>query len=429
MIVCLSASHKKASLPMLESLNIPDEAEFMKKFCSEGLVQECVLLQTCNRVEIYLVTRGSDKNVAINEVVKFWSVKTGVSLDILNRTVEIYIGREALTHLFFLASGLESMVFGEDQILGQVRSAYVKAKKLGSAGLVLEKVFMKAVNVGRRVRTETAINEKPVSISSVAVDLAEKDLGNLSHVKALVIGAGEAGSIAAENLRKRGVKTVFVANRSFERGLELASKVGGEAVRFNEILRVLPKVNLVVAAVSVVKPILNVGQIKTALAESGFNKKLYVVDISHPRAFDEKVGLFKNVTLKNIDDLKAVVEENLRSRQDEAEKAEKIIFEELERFERQLAKLFVEPMIAEICRKVEEVRQRELGRAIRKMGGADKKKLMVMDRFSKELVERILQIPIEQLKEAALKNNGSLLSAAEELFGIRTGRGEKVVHV
>ena len=427
MIVCLSASHKKASLPMLESLNIPNEAEFMKKFCSEGSVQECILLQTCHRVEIYFVIRDSDKEEIINKVLKFWSVKVGISLDILNKTVEIYYGREALTHLFFLASGLESMVLGEDQILGQVRSAYVRAKKLGSTGLILEKVFMKAVNIGRRVRTETAINERPVSISSVAVDLAEKDLGNLRLVTALVIGAGEAGSIAAENLRKKGVKTIFIANRTFEKGLELASKVGGEAVRFDEVLQVLPKVDLVIAAVSVDKPILKAKQIKAVLAESGFKKALYVVDISQPRAFDEKVGLLQGVTLKNIEDLKAVVEENLRSRLVEAEKAKKIVFEELERFERQLAKLYVEPMISEIYRKIEAIRQRELGRAIRKMGEADKKKLMVMDRFSKELVERILQIPIEQLRDAALKNNGSLLAAAEELFGIKTGKGEKVV--
>ncbi|RLI43836.1 glutamyl-tRNA reductase, partial [Candidatus Bathyarchaeota archaeon] len=351
MIVCLSASHKKASLPMLESLNIPNEAEFMKKFCSEGSVQECILLQTCHRVEIYFVIRDSDKEEIINKVLKFWSVKVGISLDILNKTVEIYYGREALTHLFFLASGLESMVLGEDQILGQVRSAYVRAKKLGSTGLILEKVFMKAVNIGRRVRTETAINERPVSISSVAVDLAEKDLGNLRLVTALVIGAGEAGSIAAENLRKKGVKTIFIANRTFEKGLELASKVGGEAVRFDEVLQVLPKVDLVIAAVSVDKPILKAKQIKAVLAESGFKKALYVVDISQPRAFDEKVGLLQGVTLKNIEDLKAVVEENLRSRLVEAEKAKKIVFEELERFERQLAKLYVEPMISEIYRK------------------------------------------------------------------------------
>jgi len=427
MIVCLSASHKKASLPMLESLNIPNEAEFMKKFCSEGSVQECILLQTCHRVEIYFVIRDSDKEEIINKVLKFWSVKVGISLDILNKTVEIYYGREALTHLFFLASGLESMVLGEDQILGQVRSAYVRAKKLGSTGLILEKVFMKAVNIGRRVRTETAINERPVSISSVAVDLAEKDLGNLRLVTALVIGAGEAGSIAAENLRKKGVKTIFIANRTFEKGLELASKVGGEAVRFDEVLQVLPKVDLVIAAVSVDKPILKAKQIKAVLAESGFKKALYVVDISQPRAFDEKVGLLQGVTLKNIEDLKAVVEENLRSRLVEAEKAKKIVFEELERFERQLAKLYVEPMISEIYRKVEAIRQRELRRAIRKMGESDEEKLMVIDRFSKELVERILQVPIEQLREAALKNDGFLLSAAEELFGIKTSKGEKAV--
>jgi len=163
------------------------------------------------------------------------------------------------------------------------------------------------------------------------------------------------------------------------------------------------------------------------LAESGFKKALYVVDISQPRAFDEKVGLLQGVTLKNIEDLKAVVEENLRSRLVEAEKAKKIVFEELERFERQLAKLYVEPMISEIYRKVEAIRQRELRRAIRKMGESDEEKLMVIDRISKELVERILQVPIEQLREAALKNDGFLLSAAEELFGIKTSKGEKAV--
>jgi glutamyl-tRNA reductase len=414
---------------MLESLNIPDGEELMKKFCSEGLAQECILLQTCHRVEIYFVIEDSDKEDIINKVLKFWSVKAGVSLDLLSKTVEIYEGREALIHLFYLASGLESMVLGEDQILGQVRSAYVKAKKLGSTGLVLEKVFMKAVNVGRRVRTETAINERPVSISSVAVDLAEKDLGDLRLVKALVIGAGEAGSIAAETLRKKGVKTIFIANRTFERGLELASKVNGKAVRFNRIWQVLPKVDLVVAAVSVDKPILKSKRMRKLLAEGEFKKRLYVVDISQPRAVEGKIGLIPGVTLRNIDDLKAIVDENLKSRQAEAEKAKKIIFEEFERFERQLAKLFVEPLISEICRRIEAIRQRELRRAVRKMGESDKKKLMVIDRFSRELVERILQNPIEQIRGAALKNNGSLLSAAEELFGIKSEKDEKVVKV
>ena len=399
----------------------------MRKFCSEGLIQECVLLQTCHRVEIYCVTQDSDKDHAVKEILKFWSLKTGTSLDVLKRAVEIYYGKEALVHLFFLASGLESMVLGEDQILGQVRSAYVKAKKLGSAGLVLEKAFMKAVNVGRRVRTETAINEKPVSISSVAVDLAEKELGDFKAVKTLVIGAGETGSIIAENLKKRGAKNIFIANRTFEKGLELASKIRGKAIKFEEILHALPKMDLVFAAISVNEPIFKAEEVESALSRNKFKKKLYIIDVSQPRAFSEKVGLLEGVTLKNIDDLKIIVKENLGSRLVEAEKAKKIVFEELERFEHQLAKLFVEPLISEICKKIEVVRQKELERAIRKMGESDKRKLMIMDRFSRELVERILQTPIEQLRKAALESNDSLLSAAEALFGVKERKGEKVV--
>lgn len=249
MIACLSASHKKASLPMLESLNIPNQDALMKSFYSDGLVQECVLLQTCHRVEIYCVLGDPDKNHVTDRILKSWSAKAGISFDLLSKIVEVYEGKEALTHLFNLASGLESMVLGEDQIVGQVRLAYVKAKKLGLAGLILEKVFMKAVNTGRRIRTETAINEGSVSISSVAVDLAEKDLGAVSSLNTLVIGAGDTGSIVAGSLKKRRAKRIFVANRTFERGSKLASMIGGKAVRFNHLWQVLPKVDLVIVAV------------------------------------------------------------------------------------------------------------------------------------------------------------------------------------
>lgn len=166
---------------------------------------------------------------------------------------------------------------------------------------------------------------------------------------------------------------------------------------------------------------------KRLLVDSGLKKKFYLVDISQPRAVEEKIGSLTNVTLRNIDDLKAIAEENLKGRQGQTEKARAIILEELERFERQLAKLFVEPMISKICRKAEVIRLRELGRAINRMRESNEKKLMIMDRFSRELIERVLQIPIEQLRGAALKNNGSLLSAAEELFGIKEGKGTQVV--
>ncbi|MEM3378401.1 MAG: glutamyl-tRNA reductase [Candidatus Bathyarchaeia archaeon] len=419
MIVCLSASHKKASLSMLESLHISDEQEFMKTLCLEGLAKESVLLQTCNRVEIYLFTQNSDEDKVINEALKFWSVKTGVSLDVITKAIETYYGDEALTHIFFLASGLESMVLGEDQILGQVRSAYVKAKKFGYAGSILEKVFMKAVNVGRRVRNETAINEKSVSLSSVAVDSAEGDLGDLRRITALVIGAGEAGSIAAKALRKRCVNALFVANRTFEQGLELASRVGGKAISFNEIMHVMPKVDLVIVALSVDKPILTCEQMENMFSQLKFKKRLYVIDLSQPRAVDEKVGELAGVSLRNIDDLKNTVEENLKCRQSEAKKAEKIVLEELERFKCELARLLIKPLITEIYRRINEMRKKELDRALRKMGEVDSNKLMIMERFSRELVERILQMPVEQLKDAAIKNDNALLAAAKVLFKIK----------
>ena len=180
MIVCLSASHNNTSLQLLESLNVSDEEFLMRSLCSEKAAKECILLQTCHRVEIYCLLEDADKDDAIKRVLKFWSTKTGVSLDLIEKAIRVYHGKEALKHLFYLASGLESLVLGEDQILGQVRTAYVKAKNSGTSGLFLDKAFMKAVNIGRRVRTETKINEGSVSVSSAAVDLAAKQLGNLS---------------------------------------------------------------------------------------------------------------------------------------------------------------------------------------------------------------------------------------------------------
>jgi glutamyl-tRNA reductase len=426
MIVCLSASYKKAKLPMLESLAITNENEAMKTICSEGFAKECLLLQTCHRIEIYCVVEDSVKDNSVRRILKFWSGQSRVSYDVLSDVVEFLQGKQALMHLFLLTAGLESMVIGEDQILGQVRTAYVEAKKLGALGLILDKVCMKAINTGRRVRTETRINEGSVSISSAAVDLAAKELGQLESKSALVIGAGEAGSIAAETLRRRGTKTILIANRTHKRGVELASKVSGKAVRFSQIYKVIPEVDLVIAAISTEKPVLKASHIKRALVEHVPPGQLYAVDISQPRAIEEGAGLLPRVTLRNIDDLEKIVEENIRNRQAESEKAMKIVLEEVERVEQQLARFLIEPMISKIYRKIEDIRQKELGRAINKMQETDGKKLTIMDRFSKELIERILQIPIEQLRKASISDDVALLSSAEKLFQVKPARDEEV---
>ena len=425
MIVCLSASHKRAKLPMLESLTVPDEDAAMKNVCAEGYAQECMLLQTCHRVEFFCVVNDSAKEESVRRILRFWSAQARVSYDVLSDIVEAYQGREALSHLFFLAAGLESMVLGEDQILGQVRIAYVKAKKLGTVGSVLDKVCMKAINAGRRVRTETKINEGSVSISSAAVDLAAKELGQLNSASALVIGAGEAGAIAAETLERRGTKNIVIANRTYSKGLELASKVSGKPIKFDRVIDTIPRMDLVISAVSVSEPILKKVQIEKALASSNHSEKLVFIDISQPRSIEEKVGLIDGVTLRNIDDLEKVVEENIRNRQAEAEKAKEVVFEELGRLELQLSRFLVEPLVSKIYNKVEEIRRKEFGRAVGKMRESDERKLAIMDRFSKELIERILQIPIEQLRSATLSNDAALLSSAEKLFQVKPEKSEK----
>lgn len=419
MIVCLSASFKKVKLPLLESLVFKEEDAVMKDLCSEGVTEECVIVQTCNRVEIYSVLKDSVEGNSTERILKFWSSNTGISLDILSGNVDLLKGREALANLFSVASGLDSMAVGEDQILGQVRKACARAKKIGSVGIVLEKVFKHAINTGRKVRNETLINHGSVSISSAAVDLAAKELGNLKSKTALVVGAGEAGSIAAETLRRRGVKSIIVTNRTYEMGVQLAKKVSGKAIRFEEIYKVIPRADLMIVALTVDKPVINANSLREVHIKRQAQRRMLVVDISQPRAVEDEVGKIPGVVLKNIDSLKAVIEENISNRQAEAEKAKKIVFEELERFERQQSWITIQPLVDEIFRRLETIRQGELKRALNKIAERDETMTGILDRFSRELMERILQTPIDQIRQAASNSDDSLLSATRKLFKIK----------
>jgi glutamyl-tRNA reductase len=402
---------------MLESVAFKSEAQALESFASLSFVKECVVVQTCNRVEVYLAL--DEYADAVASLTRSWSRAVGVSEDIVRQVAEVYQGREAILHLLQLASGLKSMVVGEDQILGQVRKALVASKKAGTAGLILEKVFMKAVNVGRRIRTETSINEGSVSISSVAVDLAEKNFGGFASVRAFVVGAGEAGTLIAEELSRRKVGRLIVTNRTYERGCELAAKVDGTAVKFEEVYEVLPSVDLAFVAINTDKPFLKVDELENALRNRRGEGSLFILDISQPRAVEEEAASLSNVVLKNIDDLRGIVEENLQKRRNEAQRAEQIIGEELGRLEEQLGRILAEPLVSRIYQKVEGIREKELRKALQMMRGLDEKQRVVVEDLTRELVERILQVPAERLREAALDNDGSLLSAAEKLFYLK----------
>lgn len=418
MILSLCATHKKASVPILESFTFEDEGETMKELYRLPFVEECILIQTCNRVEIHVVVSNVSSKEAVDQLVGFWSQNVGVSRDVILQVIEVFEGRETLQHLLFLAAGLDSMVTGEDQILGQIRKAYVQAKKIGVAKSSFETIFMKAVNVGRKVRTETAINQGSVSISSVAVDLAEKFFGHLKSIRVLLIGAGEAGTLAGKELASRGVENVLVANRTYERGVQLAKTIGGEAVRLEDVNNYTPRVNLVILAASADTPLLTFEGVKGALTGVDKTSELLVIDISQPRCVEEAVGDLVGVNLKTIDDLRCVVEENLKKRSSEAERARKIVLREMDHLEVLLKKMVVEPTISGLCGKVEKIRLGELSKALHILRGVDDHQRMVIEDLTRVLTERILQLPIKNLRDAALNGDNSLLSAARKLFNL-----------
>lgn len=404
------------SLPVLESLSLHDEDTFVQALCSEKIAQECVLLQTCHRIEIYCVFVVPDRDTAIKQILKIWSTMTGVSSDVIFKLTQTYCEKEAMEHLFYLTSGLESMVLGEDQIIGQVRKAFLAAIKCGSTGQVLQRVFKKAINVGRRVRTKTEINKGSVSISSAAVDLASSELCDLKFKKVLIIGAGEAGTLAAGALKSHGVSSITIANRTFEKSRVLAEKMSGTAITFSDIPAAICHSDLVISAISVREPLFTKQALSSFMTDPLGSKQTLIIDISQPRVIEEQVGTINGIRLKTIDDLRELVSQNLRNRTVEAEKAKGIISKELDVFGIELSKLAAEPLISEIFRRFEEIRLKELKRAIQKMGEADKKKLAILDRFSRELIERVAQVPIEQLRKAALNSDDGLFSAAERLF-------------
>jgi glutamyl-tRNA reductase len=403
---------------MLESLNFKNVREATERCHSLESVKEAVILQTCNRIEIYVATSDNSEEDIVTSLVKFWSQQVGVSSDIANKAIEIYHGSEALLHLLRLSSGLESMVLGEDQILGQVRTAYVDSKKLGTVNTLLEKAFMKAVNVGRRVRTETQINEGSLSVSSVAVDLAQKRFGTLKDVSAMVVGAGEAGSLVAKELSQRAAGSIYIANRTFEKALKLAGIVIGKAIPFEDIYNQLREIDLAVFAVSVETPLISLRKMESIL-EKRRSVNLMLIDISQPRSVEGAVGSLPGVELKNIDDLRSVVEENLKKRQSEAEKAKEMILDELKNLETLLGRTLAEPFVSSLCTKVDNIREKELRKALSMVKNINEEQKSVIVNLTKELTERILQLPIENLRKAALNRDTTMLSVAKKLFELK----------
>jgi len=307
----LSITHKWASLNDLECARIDNVEGALKAMHATDGVSECVIIQTCNRIELYLyVTNEFDVNSFIT---RFFP---SVSPELIGR----YEARESLRHLMRLASGLDSMIVGEDQILGQLKEAVEIATKEDTLGPDLGLALSKAIKVGKRVRTETHINRGSVSVGSAAVDLAERVMGTLEDKAILSIGAGELGTLVAVALAERELKAMFFSNRTFRRAQTLAKRLGGTAVRFDNIDDYLCQADLVISATAAPHYILPYDKVRRAMQQR-HGQSLVIIDIANPRDVEESVATLDNVDLHNIDDLRKITEQNLKKRRSDRKSA------------------------------------------------------------------------------------------------------------
>ncbi len=403
-ILVLGLNHKTAPVEIRERLSFQDDIEFaIRSIKSMPNIDEVLVVSTCNRVEVIGVGEGDFSD----SILKFLEKYKGIEESELLPHIYKLFGKDAIAHIFRVCSSLDSMVLGEPQILGQMKDAFYASVKCGGCGIILNRLMHKAFSVAKRVRAKTGIGQSAVSISYVAVELAKKIFEDLSHVSVMVIGAGEMAELAAMHFLSQGVKNFYFANRTYEKSLEFAKKFFGKAIHFQDLSISLHLVDVILCSTGAPHYVVTYKNVKQAM-KLRKNKPIFFIDISVPRNIDPKIDEISNVYLYDIDDLKGVVEANIEERRKEAKKAEKIVEEGVSSFIFWLNTLKVAPTIQILLKRVEEIRRREVEKALAMLSKKDIKKEVVLDHMTKAMVKKIFHLPITKLKEMSGKEMGYL---------------------
>ncbi len=408
-------NHNTAPVDIREKFDFtePQLREALDRLKKVNGVNEALILSTCNRVEI--VTDLESKN-SINNVIDFLADFHQVERDNLTPYLYFYYDSEATRHIFRVSSALDSMIVGETQILGQVKSAFHLARESRSARRFLCKVYDKAFTTAKRVRTETGIGNRAVSVGYASVELAKKIFSGLEKHSVMIVGAGEMSETVAENLLSSGVAKVYFVNRTLSKAEELAEKFNGEAAPYDKLEQILIKANIVITSTAAPDYIFEKEQI-TRLMKERRNRHLFMIDIAVPRDIDPKIHDVDNVFLYDIDDLKDIVEENLKWRKKEAAKGELIVEEEVNTFCSYVKTLEINPVIKELREKLEKIRKGELERSRKYLGRLEEKDMEAIDKMTQSIINRILHEPVLELKEAARKGRAyETLETVRDLF-------------
>jgi glutamyl-tRNA reductase len=417
-IVLLGLNHKTAPIDVRECIAFTDEEtdRALMMLRDNPAIGESILFSTCNRIELLMTADKCEAAVAVAK--QFLAEFKKVPLSQFEPSLYQYVGDEAVRHTFQVAASLDSMVVGEPQILGQMKAAYRKATQERTSGVILNKLLHRTFFVAKKVRTETGIGDHAVSISYAAIELGKKIFGNLENKQVMLIGAGEMAELAVDHLIRNRAATITVANRTFAKGVELAERFHGKAIKFEEIIHSIANVDIVISSTGAPEYVLRKSQIKDAM-KNRRNRRLFFIDIAVPRDIDPDINRINNAYVYDIDDLKGIVDENIDDRNREAIKAQRIIDEAVIGFRKWVDTLGVVPTIVSLRGKVESMAKQELEKTLGTLDHLSESDRQAIQRMTGALVNKILHEPTNYLKKDGCRGNKSVtVDLTRKLFNL-----------
>jgi len=414
----LGINHTTAPLALREKVAfVPEKiAGALQHACDHVGVEEAVILSTCNRTEIYLADNSSSGLGDSQKILGWLADYHALPVGELAECHYFHNDHDAIRHLMRVASGLDSMILGEPQILGQLKSAFAVAHQHGTVSGKLHNAFQYVFSVAKRVRSETAIGENPVSVAYAAVSLSQRIFSDLSQSKALLIGAGKTIELVARHLKEQGIQQLIVANRTLPRAQELTSQIGGEAILLADIPDRLHEADIVISSTASQLPVLGKGAVEQALKRRK-HKPMFMVDIAVPRDIEPQVAELDDVYLYTVDDLKEVIDENKRTRAEAAQDATKIIDEAIEDYLRELRAEDAVSTIKGYRHKAEQLRDEEIEKALKLLRKGDDPELVIQT-LARNITNKLLHNPTVQLKKAGSEGRTDVIDLAQQLFEI-----------
>ena len=418
-ILCLGLNHHTASLYLREKLALDENTvriALARLACGhvDSPLAELIILSTCNRVELY----AASNQLTFAGLEAFLSDISGVPVDTFSSQVYRFQDMEAVRHLFEVTAGLDSLVIGEPQILGQVTRALELARGQNTAGSILNRLFQAAIHAGKRTRTETAISRNPASVSSLAASLSERVVHKISEAQIVILGAGEMAELAVEALRKRGAQKILVINRTIERAQELVRRWGAEATTFENIYTSLESADILISSTGAPHTLISAEMVEETMKRRP-ERPLVLIDIAVPRDIEPDVAQFSQVTLYDMDSLNARLEHSLAERMAEVPQVKNILNEELQLFEEYWKSLDMLPLIADIRQNAEAIRQTELEKTLRRLPDLTEAERNHIEAMTQALVKKLLHAPTHRLRtEASSPRASEYASVARTLFNV-----------